>query len=152
TVYVLPAGGMAMPGRERVAALSGAAGPVTTFALGVEPAPGTTATGGAPPGWEEARDLHLPIHAHADRPSAGPGAIAALHERGLLASDVPLLHCSAAGDADLEAIASSGAAVALAPVSDMAARAGVPPVQEVIDHRIRPGLCVDDERLTPGDM
>jgi cytosine/adenosine deaminase-related metal-dependent hydrolase len=133
--------------RELAARIGGAAHPATTFAVGaaaLDPA--------AASDWAAAREWRLPIHAHADGRSAGPGAVAALSERGLLGPDVTLLHCSAAGDADLDAIASSGAAIALAPVSDMAAATGVPPVQEAIDHRLRPGLGVDDERLTPGDM
>ena len=151
TVYVAArsAGDGDAPGaRGPVARLGAAAGPTTTFALG-SANPDRRAAGDDV---TAARELGLPVHVHADVASAGPGAIAALAAGGLLGSDVTLLHISAAGDADLDAIASSGAAVALAPASDMAAGHGVPPVQEVIDHRIRPGLGVDDERLAPGDM
>jgi 5-methylthioadenosine/S-adenosylhomocysteine deaminase len=34
----------------------------------------------------------------------------------------------------------------------MAGLIGTPPIQSLIDHDIRPGLGVDEERLTPGDL
>jgi cytosine/adenosine deaminase-related metal-dependent hydrolase len=34
----------------------------------------------------------------------------------------------------------------------MAGGQGSPPLQELIDHDIRPGLGIDDERVAPGDM
>ena len=45
-----------------------------------------------------------------------------------------------------------GAWVSLAPSSEMAGGLGAPPIQELIDRDIRPGLGVDDELLAPGDM
>jgi cytosine/adenosine deaminase-related metal-dependent hydrolase len=78
--------------------------------------------------------------------------VAALGARGLLGEDVTLVHHIALDGADLDAIAASGAAVSLAPSNEMAAGAGPLPIQQLIDHDIRPGLGVGDERLTPGDM
>ena len=78
--------------------------------------------------------------------------MAALGARGLLGEDVTLVHHIALDGADLDAIAASGAAVSLAPSNEMAAGAGPLPIQQLIDHDIRPGLGVGDERLTPGDM
>ena len=40
--------------------------------------------------------------------------------------------------------------MSLAPSSEMAGGLGSPPIQQLIDRGIRPGLGVDDERLTPG--
>ena len=59
---------------------------------------------------------------------------------------------SALDDADVDAIAASGASVSLAPSSEMAGGSVSPPIQQLIDRDIRPGLGVDDERLTPGDL
>src|SRR5690606_23605971 len=51
-----------------------------------------------------------------------------------------------------DAISSSGAAVVLTPASDMAAGLGRPPMQQLIDRSVRPGLGVGDVRLAPGDV
>jgi cytosine/adenosine deaminase-related metal-dependent hydrolase len=70
----------------------------------------------------------------------------------LLGRDVTLVHCAGADAADLDAISSSGAAVSLAPSSEMAGDQMTPPIQQLIDQGIRPALAVDDERVSPGDM
>jgi cytosine/adenosine deaminase-related metal-dependent hydrolase len=62
------------------------------------------------------------------------------------------VHRSELDDADLDAIETSGASVSLAPSSEMAGGLGAPPVQQLIDHGIRPGLGIDDERVAPGDL
>ena len=71
---------------------------------------------------------------------------------GLLGPDVTLSHCTRLSDADFDAIAASSTAVALTPASDMAGGVGPPPMQQLIDRRIRPGLGVGDEWLTPADV
>ena len=63
-----------------------------------------------------------------------------------------LVHHTAVNAADLDAVASSGAAISLTPSSEMAAGIGSPPIQELIDRGVRPGLGVDDERVAPGDL
>ena len=78
--------------------------------------------------------------------------ISAAAGQGLLGADVTLVHPSGLDDADIDAIASSGASVSLAPSSEMAAGHGTPPIQQLIDHDIRPGLGIDNERISPGDM
>jgi cytosine/adenosine deaminase-related metal-dependent hydrolase len=78
--------------------------------------------------------------------------ISRLAERGLLGEDVTVVHCSELDAADLDAIAASGASVSLAPWSEMAGGLGSPPIQQLIDRDIRPGLAIDDERVAPGDM
>ncbi len=54
--------------------------------------------------------------------------------------------------ADFAAIAASSTAVALTAASDMVGGVGPPPVQQLIDRGIRPGLGVGVERLAPGDV
>jgi cytosine/adenosine deaminase-related metal-dependent hydrolase len=78
--------------------------------------------------------------------------VAALGREGLLGEDVTLIHCADLDDADLEAIASSKTGLSLAATSEMANGHGAPPIQHLIDRDIRPGLAVDDDRLTPGDL
>ena len=102
--------------------------------------------------WATARELGMRIHAHAGLSEAAAGSVAALAHRGLLDSDVTLIHCTHLSDEDLDAVAASGAAIALAPSSEMASGLGAPPLQKFLDRNIEPGLAVDDERLAPGDM
>jgi cytosine/adenosine deaminase-related metal-dependent hydrolase len=137
--------------RQLAARLADAAGPLTTIAFGSE-IPPTDDLDAVEPSWTLARELGLRIHAHAGAETARPGAIAQLARRGLLGEDVTLVHCSSLDEEDIEAIASSGASVSIAPSSEMAGRLGTPPIQSLIDHDVRPGLGVDEERLTPGDL
>ncbi|HEY6566298.1 MAG TPA: amidohydrolase family protein [Actinomycetota bacterium] len=126
-----------------------AAGPSTTLAFG-----SVVPTAGDPLGialdWAQARELGLRIHAHGGLGMGEPGNLAAV--AGILGTDVVLAHCARFDDADLDAIASSGACVSLAPSSEMAGGMGSPPIQQLIDRDIRPGLGVDDELVGPGDM
>jgi cytosine/adenosine deaminase-related metal-dependent hydrolase len=147
TVFVHVAGAPGgRPVREAVERARAAAGPATTVAVGTE---------GLDPAalereWAAARELGLPVQGHAG--ADGPGAIGRLHGRGLLGRDATVVHAANAGEPDLDAIASSGAALALAPSAQMAGGTGMPGIQEVIGRGIRPGLGVDDERVAPGDM
>jgi 5-methylthioadenosine/S-adenosylhomocysteine deaminase len=125
------------------------AGPSTTLAAGWR-AGGGAEPDGASEAWARARDRGHRIHVHAGPGTAG--LVAALAERALLGPDVVLAHAASWDDVDLEAVASSGASVTLAPSSDMATGQGPPPVQQLIDRGIRPGLGVDDERVAPGDL
>jgi 5-methylthioadenosine/S-adenosylhomocysteine deaminase len=137
--------------RQLLARLVDQAGPLTTIAFGSD-VPGANELDRIAAGWEVARELGLRIHAHADPEASGPGAIAELARRRLLREDVTLVHCSSLDDADVDAIAASGAAVSLAPSSVMASGLDMPEIQPLIDRDIRPGLGVDEERLTPGDL
>jgi 5-methylthioadenosine/S-adenosylhomocysteine deaminase len=102
--------------------------------------------------WMHARRSGLRIHAHPGPGGSGRGMPTRLAERGLMGEDVTLLHRSELDDADVESIESSGAGLTLSPPSDMAGGLGPPPIQQLIDHGVRPGLGVDDERVAPGDM
>ena len=102
--------------------------------------------------WQMARDVGVRIHAHAGSDKADRGVISDLAERGLLAADVTLVHCANLGDSDLDAIASKGVSIALAPSSEMGGGDGSLPIQKLIDRGVRPGLAIDDERVAPGDM
>lgn len=102
--------------------------------------------------WVSARESGHRIHAHAAVDPSDGGVIAELGSRGLLADDVTLVHCTAADDADLDAVASSGASVSLTPAVEMTAGIGSPPLQALIDRGLRPGLGVGGEGEMPGDM
>jgi 5-methylthioadenosine/S-adenosylhomocysteine deaminase len=135
--------------RRLVSRLIDAAGPLTTIAFGSRIS-GANDLAPVELDWAVARELGLRIHAHVDPDTSG--AIAELARRRLLGKDVTLLHCSSLENEDVEAIASSGASVSLAASSAMAGLIGRPPIQPLIDRDIRPGLGVDEEQLTPGDL
>jgi cytosine/adenosine deaminase-related metal-dependent hydrolase len=134
-----------------VARLTEAAGPHTSIAYGSIVA-GVTELGTVAEEWALARELGIRIHVHGGAVGSEPGLISAVAERGLLADDVTLVHHSALRDADLDAIEKSGASMSLAPTSEMANGLGPPPLQQLLDHGVRPGLGTNDERMTPGDM
>jgi 5-methylthioadenosine/S-adenosylhomocysteine deaminase len=137
--------------RQHMARLTDAAGTLTTIAFGAV-LPEATDVDEVAGAWRLARELGVRIHIHGRSERSGRGVIAALAERQLLGEDVTLVHRSEVDDADLDAIESSGASVSLSPSSEMASGPGSPPIQQLIDHGIRPGLGIDDERVAPGDM
>lgn len=102
--------------------------------------------------WARARQMGLRIHAHAGIVPEAAGMVADLHTRDLLGPDVTLVHCTHLDDADLDAVAASGTTVAVAPAAEMADGSGAPPLQKLLDRHIQPGLAVDDELVSPGDM
>ena len=102
--------------------------------------------------WAQAREAGRRIHARAGTAAAAGGEVAELGRRGLLGPDVTLCHCTRLSAADFDAIAASSTAVALTPASDMARGDGPPPMQQLIDRGIRPGLGVGDQQLAPGDV
>jgi 5-methylthioadenosine/S-adenosylhomocysteine deaminase len=127
------------------------AGPATTVALGV-PDPAASDPSLLAARWSLARDLGLRVHAHVGSRLSDHGVVAQLGERGLLGPDVTLAVSSHLDGRDVAAIAEHGAAVSLTPASDLAAGLGPPPLQQLIDRGVRPGLGVGDELATPGDL
>jgi 5-methylthioadenosine/S-adenosylhomocysteine deaminase len=132
--------------RARAPRLRERAGPSTTIAFGAAAHGGTS--DGTAVAWAAARELGLRIHVHA----AAKGQISAASEHGFLGEDVTVVHGSPLAAADVDAMASSGAGISIAPVSEMAGGLGAPPIQHLIDADVRPGLAVDDERVAPGDL
>lgn len=99
-----------------------------------------------------ARELGMRVHTHVGVDPGQKGVVAEMGDRGILGEDVTLIHCSYLNEADLDAIASHKTAVSLAPSSEMADGMAMPPIQELMDRSIRPGLGVDSERSAPGDI
>jgi 5-methylthioadenosine/S-adenosylhomocysteine deaminase len=137
--------------RRLLARLTEVAGPSTGVAFGSDMTVSANLDRVAA-AWAIARDLGLRIHAHVGSESSSGGVIASIGERGLLGQDVTLVHCSELDDADVGAIATSGASVALAPARQMTAGLGPPPIQQLTGRDVRPGLGIDNEWLAPGDM
>jgi 5-methylthioadenosine/S-adenosylhomocysteine deaminase len=128
---------------DRPGLVSAAAGP---------PEPMSNALDAAADDWSMAREVGFRVHAHAGTTPAAVGTVSAMAARRLVGDDVTLVHCSHVDDADLDALATSGGAVSIAPSSEMAGPLGSPPLQRMLDRGIRPGLGIDSERIAPGDM
>lgn len=132
--------------REAVAAWGATPTESVTLAAGV-----STMSGGAGTfltARRMAAELGLRIHVRGGQPEAGKLASAS----DALGGDITVVHCNGLDDADLDAISSAGAGVALTPVGDMTNGPGVPPMQAILDRGIRPGLGVGDELQGPGDL
>jgi cytosine/adenosine deaminase-related metal-dependent hydrolase len=136
---------------QRIARLTDAAGPSTSIAVGSE-VPRANDLDRVAARWAMAREMGLRIHAHAGSPTSEHGVIAEAAARGFLGDDVTFVHHAGLDDADLDAIAASGAPMSLTPSSGMASGSGSPRIQQLVDRDIRPGLGIEDERVTPGDM
>ena len=102
--------------------------------------------------WAAARAEGLRIHTHAGGDPKSRGAIARLAASGLLGDDVTLVHCTYLDGDDLDAVAAAKATIALTPAAEMTGGVGTPPLQALIDRRIRPGLGIGSALQAPGEM
>ena len=94
--------------------------------------------------WAVARDVGAPISVHAG------GTLAGLEKS--LGPDVTYIHCTTFTEAAWKLVAGSGGHVSIACPVEMQMGLGVPPIQQSLDHGIRPSLSVDVETEMPGDM
>jgi cytosine/adenosine deaminase-related metal-dependent hydrolase len=131
--------------------LAAAPPPLTGLACG-SPALHPDTIGAVATAWAQARSLGLRIHAPVGTADEDRGALAAVGARGLLGADVTLVHATRCAESDLDALGSSDASLVLAPSYAMAAGLGTPPLQALLDRRIRPGLGTGDEMPAPGDV
>lgn len=102
--------------------------------------------------WATARAAGRTIHTHAGTTADDAGSVADLGRRGALGNDVTLVHCTHLGAGDLDAARDAGANVVLTPSTEMIFGIGAPPIQELLDRKIAPGLGVDDDRESPADV
>jgi cytosine/adenosine deaminase-related metal-dependent hydrolase len=94
--------------------------------------------------WAVARDVGAPISVHAG------GTLAGLEKS--LGPDVTYIHCTTFTDGAWKLVAGSGGHISIACPIEMEMGIGVPPIQQSLDHGIRPSLSVDVETEMPGDM
>lgn len=94
--------------------------------------------------WAVARDVGAPISVHAG------GTLAGLEKA--LGPDVTYIHCTTFTEGAWKLVAGSGGHVSIACPVEMEMGLGVPPIQQALDHGIRPSLSVDVETEVPGDM
>jgi cytosine/adenosine deaminase-related metal-dependent hydrolase len=77
-----------------------------------------------------------------------------MHETGVMRPGITYIHCQSLSDAAWAAIADSGGSVVLASTSDAQLRCedSVPPIQDALDHGLRPALSVDVECCLTSDL
>lgn len=103
--------------------------------------------------WELARSLGLRISAQAGMGAAArPDGLAALAKAKLLGPDVLLAHGNTLSERDLAAIKEARAAVVITPAAEMMLGYGAPTVQRFLDAGFTPGLGIDSEIASRGDM
>ena len=94
--------------------------------------------------WAVARDVGAPISVHAG------GNLAGLEKS--LGPDVTYIHCTTFTEGAWKLVAGSGGHISIACPIEMEMGIGVPPIQQSLDHGIRPSLSVDVETEMPGDL
>jgi 5-methylthioadenosine/S-adenosylhomocysteine deaminase len=104
------------------------------------------ATGPDPTSWAVAREVGAPITLHVNGANSLQAVASAMR------SDVTYIHCNNLTEAEWKLIASSGGHVSIAAPIEMEMGHGVPPIQQALDHGIRPSLSVDVETEMPGDL
>ena len=103
------------------------------------------AAGTNPADWAVAREVGAFISVHV------VGSFGGITDAAM-GPDVTCIHCTNIAGDDWRRIASSGAHVSIAAPIEMQMAHGMPPVQQALDHGIRPSLSVDVETQQPGDM
>ncbi len=96
--------------------------------------------------WAVAREAGAPITVHVN----GAGQLLTIADA--VRSDVTCIHCNNLTEAEWQLIARAGANVSIACPIEMEMGHGIPPVQQALDHGIRPSLSVDVETEMPGDF
>ncbi len=96
--------------------------------------------------WEMSREVDARISVHVN----GTGDL--LPVADLLGPDVTCIHCPNLLEEEWELLAGSGARVSISAPIEMQMGHGIPPIQQALDHGIKPSLSVDVETQMPGDM
>jgi cytosine/adenosine deaminase-related metal-dependent hydrolase len=104
------------------------------------------ATGPDASSWAVARDVGAPITLHVN------GAGSLMSVASAMRSDCTYIHCNLLTEAEWRLIASTGGHVSIAAPIEMEMGHGIPPIQQALDHGIRPSLSVDVETEMPGDL
>jgi cytosine/adenosine deaminase-related metal-dependent hydrolase len=94
--------------------------------------------------WAVAREVGASISVHAG------GTLAELDN--VLGPDVTYIHCTTFTDDAWRRVADSGGHISLACPVEMKMGHGIPPIQQALDHGLRPSLSVDVETEMPGEF
>jgi cytosine/adenosine deaminase-related metal-dependent hydrolase len=96
--------------------------------------------------WAIARAVGASITVHAN----GSGQLLAV--AGAMGPDVTCIHCPSLTEAEWRLIADNGSHVSIACPIEMQMGHGIPPIQQALDHGIRPSLSTDVETEIPGEF
>jgi 5-methylthioadenosine/S-adenosylhomocysteine deaminase len=94
--------------------------------------------------WAIAREVGASISVHAG------GELAGLEKS--LGPDLTYIHCNSFTDRAWQMVADSGGHVSISCPIEMEMGHGIPPIQQALDHGLRPSLSVDVETQMPGDF
>lgn len=96
--------------------------------------------------WAVAREVGAPITVHVN------GANQLSPVTAAMGPDLTYIHCPNLTEMEWQMIAKTGGNVSIASPIEMKMGHGVPPVQQALDHGIRPSLSVDVETEMPGEF
>lgn len=101
-----------------------------------------------------ARDLNLRSTMHIGIPGLYHqfDSVRALHEHGLLGSDITHVHANSYSDQDMQILADNGGALSFSPEVEMQMGFGWPPLRSALDAGLRPSLSVDVVTAVGGDL
>jgi cytosine/adenosine deaminase-related metal-dependent hydrolase len=103
--------------------------------------------------WELAREVGARISVHVGVGERRQrGRLAEMARAGLLGPDTTYVNCATLSDKEIEMIGDSGGSFSLSTAAGMMMGYGMPPIQQLIDRQLRPGLSVDAESNVPTDM
>ncbi len=123
-----------------------------TFALAVQ-GPEFTSFEETKAQWELARELDARITVHVGVGSAGKqGKLGQMGKAGLLKNDTTYIHCTTLSDDEIQMIVDTGGTVSLSSMAEMIMGYGMPSIQRLLNHGLRPSLSVDAETNVPNDM
>lgn len=104
--------------------------------------------------WALARKFGLRnwTHVVGNTPGVGPEDLEKLGEAGLMGPDNVYIHLTGASDDLMKRVADTGGSLSVASAIEMTMRHGLPPIQQALDHGIRPSLSSDVEVTMAADM
>ena len=100
--------------------------------------------------WRIAKGMEIPIVTHIVGTAFGDLELMA--NENLMGPDNEYIHCTLLGETMWKRIADTGGKVSIAPAIEMQMQHGLPPLQEAIDHGVRPALSVDVECSMAADL
>lgn len=104
------------------------------------------AAGPNPADWAVAREVGAPITIHMNGTGQLPGLASAM------GPDVTYIHVPNLLEDEWRLLADTGGHVSIAAPIEMEMGHGIPPIQQALDHGIRPSLSTDVETEMPGDF
>lgn len=104
--------------------------------------------------WLLARKHGLRIFTHVvgSLGAIAPAAVAKLGEEGLMGPDNVYIHFTNGANEHMKRVKDTGGHISLAVPIEMTMRHGTPPLQQALDHGIRPSLSSDVETTMSSDM